>query len=159
MFRIGQGYDVHRFTAEKKNIIIGGIEIPYYMGLKAHSDGDVLIHAICDSIIGALGLGDIGTIFPDTDLKFKNIDSKFFLSEIKQITKNRNYYFVNIDCTIVAQEPKMVNYTHRMKLCMANILDINISNINIKSTTTEKLGYIGKKEGIAAYAVCLIAKK
>ena len=158
MFRIGHGYDVHRFTDQKQNIIIGGIEIPYHLGLEAHSDGDVLIHALCDAILGALGLGDIGKHFPDTDSQYKNTDSKFFLAEIKKRLDEKNYHVGNIDCTIVAQAPKMLPHIKNMKSCLANILDIEINQINIKATTTEKLGFIGRKEGIATHVVCLLQK-
>ncbi|MED7788277.1 2-C-methyl-D-erythritol 2,4-cyclodiphosphate synthase [Francisella sp. 19X1-34] len=158
MFRIGHGYDVHKFTDQKQNIIIGGIEIPYHLGLEAHSDGDVLIHALCDAILGALGLGDIGRHFPDTDSQYKNTDSKFFLAEIKKMLDKKNYHIGNIDCTIIAQAPKMLPHIENMKSCLANILDLEIKQINIKATTTEKLGFVGRKEGIATHAVCLIYK-
>lgn len=158
MFRIGHGYDVHKFTADKQNIVIGGIEIPYHLGLEAHSDGDVLIHAMCDAILGALAIGDIGRHFPDTDQQFKNTDSKFFLSEIKKMLDEKGYKIGNIDCTIVAQAPKMLPHIESMKSCLANILKIEIGQINIKATTTEKLGFVGRKEGIASHVVCLIYK-
>lgn len=158
MFRIGHGYDVHKFTDKKQNIIIGGIEIPYHLGLEAHSDGDVLIHAMCDAILGALALGDIGRHFPDTDQQFKNTDSKFFLAEIKKMLDEKGYKISNIDCTIVAQAPKMLPHIESMKSCLANILKIEIGQINIKATTTEKLGFVGRKEGIATHVVCLIYK-
>ncbi|AIT10168.1 2-C-methyl-D-erythritol 2,4-cyclodiphosphate synthase [Candidatus Francisella endociliophora] len=159
MFRIGHGFDVHKFTDQKQNIIIGGIEIPYHLGLEAHSDGDVLIHALCDAILGALGLGDIGKHFPDTDAQYKNTDSKFFLSEIKKMLDDKNYTIGNIDCTIVAQAPKMLPHIEAMKACLANILDIEINQLNIKATTTEKLGFVGRKEGIATHVVCLLIKE
>jgi 2-C-methyl-D-erythritol 2,4-cyclodiphosphate synthase len=158
MFRVGHGYDVHKFTDQKQNIIIGGIEIPYHLGLEAHSDGDVLIHALCDAILGALGLGDIGRHFPDTDSQYKNTDSKFFLAEIKKMLDEKSYHIGNIDCTIVAQAPKMLPHIENMKSCLANILDIEINQLNIKATTTEKLGFVGRKEGIATHVVCLIYK-
>lgn len=158
MFRIGHGYDVHKFTDQKQNIMIGGVEIPYHLGLEAHSDGDVLIHAICDAILGALGLGDIGRHFPDTDNKWKNTDSKLFLTEIANMLSKDRYIISNIDCTIVAQAPKMLPHIEMMKSCLANILAIEINQINIKSTTTEKLGFVGRKEGIEAHCVCLICK-
>ena len=158
MFRIGHGYDVHKFTIDKQNIVIGGIEIPYEFGLEAHSDGDVLIHAMCDAILGALALGDIGTHFPDTDEQFKNTDSKFFLSEIKKMLDEKGYAIGNIDCTIVAQAPKILPHIESMKSCLANILAIEIEQINIKATTTEKLGFVGRKEGIAAHVVCLLSR-
>ena len=159
MFRIGHGYDVHKFTDEKQNIIIGGIEIPYEMGLEAHSDGDVLIHALCDAILGALALGDIGRHFPDTDDAYKGKDSKYFLQEIKSMLDDKGLTIGNIDCTIIAQAPKMLPHIEAMKNCLASVLKINIDQINIKATTTEKLGFVGRKEGIATHAVCLVHKK
>nr|AAV29147.1 NT02FT1382 [synthetic construct] len=155
-FRIGHGYDVHKFTSAKQNIIIGGVEIAYHLGLEAHSDGDVLIHALCDAILGALGLGDIGKHFLDTDNQFKNIDSKFFLAEIKKMLDKKQYSISNIDCTIIAQAPKMLPHIEKMRACLANILEIQISQINIKATTTERLGFIGREEGIATHVVCLL---
>ncbi|AEE87543.1 2-C-methyl-D-erythritol 2,4-cyclodiphosphate synthase [Francisella cf. novicida Fx1] len=155
-FHIGHGYDVHKFTSAKQNIIIGGVEIAYHLGLEAHSDGDVLIHALCDAILGALGLGDIGKHFPDTDNQFKNIDSKFFLAEIKKMLDEKQYSINNIDCTIIAQAPKMLPHIEKMRACLANILEIQISQINIKATTTERLGFIGREEGIATHVVCLL---
>lgn len=155
-FRIGHGYDVHKFTSAKQNIIIGGVEIAYHLGLEAHSDGDVLIHALCDAILGALGLGDIGKHFLDTDNQFKNIDSKFFLAEIKKMLDKKQYSISNIDCTIIAQAPKMLPHIEKMRACLANILEIQISQINIKATTTERLGFIGRDEGIATHVVCLL---
>lgn len=158
MFRIGHGYDVHKFTDQKQNIIIGGIEISYHLGLEAHSDGDVLIHALCDAILGALGLGDIGKHFPDTDTQYKNTDSKFFLAEIKKMLDGKGYKVGNVDCTIIAQAPKMLPHIENMKSCLANILNVEMHQLNIKATTTEKLGFIGRKEGIATHVVCLIYK-
>ena len=159
MFRIGHGYDVHKFTVDKQNIIIGGIQIPFEYGLEAHSDGDVLIHALCDAILGALALGDIGKHFPDTDDSFKNTDSKYFLAEIKKMLDDENMEIGNIDCTIIAQVPKMLPHIEDMKTCLAKVLKIDISQINIKATTTENLGFVGRKEGIATHAVCLLLKK
>ena len=155
-FCIGHGYDVHKFTSAKQNIIIGGVEIAYHLGLEAHSDGDVLIHALCDAILGALGLGDIGKHFPDTNNQFKNVDSKFFLAKIKKMLAKKQYSISNIDCTIIAQAPKMLPHIEKMRACLANILEIQISQINIKATTTERLGFIGRKEGIATHVVCLL---
>lgn len=155
-FCIGHGYDVHKFTSAKQNIIIGGVEIAYHLGLEAYSDGDVLIHAICDAILGALGLGDIGKHFSDTDNQFKNADSKFFLAKIKKMLSEKQYSISNIDCTIIAQAPKMLPHIEKMRACLANILEIQISQINIKATTTERLGFIGREEGIATHVVCLL---
>ncbi|WP_083578902.1 2-C-methyl-D-erythritol 2,4-cyclodiphosphate synthase [Francisella frigiditurris] len=158
MFRIGHGYDVHRFTDAKQNIIIGGIEIPYEYGLEAHSDGDVLTHAICDALLGALALGDIGKYFPDTDKRFQNQDSKYFLREIKKMLDNEGYKISNIDCSIIAEAPRMLLHIEKIRSCLAETLNIDISQINVKATTNEKLGHIGRKEGIATHAVCLLYK-
>ena len=155
--RIGHGFDVHAF-GPGDHVILGGVNITYNQGLQAHSDGDVLIHALCDAILGALGLGDIGKHFPDTDSQYKNTDSKFFLAEIKKMLDNKRYSIGNIDCTIVAQAPKMLPHIESMKSCLASILDIEISQINIKATTTEKLGFVGRKEGIATHVICLLHK-
>ena len=155
-FCIGHGYDVHKFTSAKQNIIIGGVEIAYHLGLEAYSDGDVLIHALCDAILGALGLGDIGKHFSDTNNQFKNADSKFFLAKIKKMLSEKEYSISNIDCTIIAQAPKMLPHIEKMRACLANILEIQISQINIKATTTERLGFIGREEGIATHVVCLL---
>lgn len=158
MFRIGHGYDVHKFIDLKQNITIGGIEIPYHLSLESHSDGDVLIHAICNAILGALGLGDIGKYFPNTSAQFKNISSKFFLIEIFKMLSKNYYKISNIDSTIVAQAPKMLPHINSMKNFLSNILYLDVNAINIKATTTEKLGFVGRGEGIAAHVVCLIYK-
>ncbi|MEE4287201.1 MAG: 2-C-methyl-D-erythritol 2,4-cyclodiphosphate synthase [Mariniphaga sp.] len=158
MFRIGQGYDVHRL-AEGETLWLGGILIPHRKGTVAHSDGDVLIHAICDALLGAVNLGDIGTHFPDNSEKFKNIDSKILLKETDALIKNAGFEIVNIDTTISAQQPKLKPFTTEMKKVMAEVLGIETGQISIKATTTEKLGFEGREEGISALAVVLVEKK
>ncbi len=156
MFRVGLGYDVHQLV-EGRPLIIGGIEIPYEKGLLGHSDADVLIHAIMDSILGALALGDIGKHFPDTDMAYKDIDSKILLKRVMEEMKSRDYEIVNVDGTIIAQAPKMAPHIEKMKDVLAPILGIDKNSINIKATTTERLGFEGRQEGITAMAVCSLA--
>ncbi|HHV38669.1 MAG TPA: 2-C-methyl-D-erythritol 2,4-cyclodiphosphate synthase [Tepidimicrobium sp.] len=151
--RVGIGYDVHRLVKDRK-LIVGGVDIPFDKGLLGHSDADVLVHAIMDSILGALGLGDIGKHFPDTDNYYKNISSLILLQEVYDIMKERKYRVGNIDATIVAQRPKLAPYIEEMKGNIGKIL--KTSNINIKATTTEKLGFEGREEGMAAHSVCLL---
>lgn len=155
--RIGHGYDVHRF-AENRKLFIGGVEIEYELGLLGHSDADVLLHAVCDALLGAAALGDIGTHFPDTDPRFKGINSLLLLKETAQLIKERGYSPVNIDATIIAQSPKMAPYIDAMKSNIANALNIDEDCVNVKATTEEHLGFTGRKEGIAAHCVCLIDK-
>ena len=156
--RIGHGYDVHRF-ADGEYIIIGGIKIPYEKKLEAHSDGDVLSHAIADALLGACGERDIGYFFPDTDERFKNANSLNLLSEVKKIISKKGYDICNIDSTIIAQSPKMAPHIDGMRTNLSNALGINKEDINVKATTEEKLGFTGRKEGISAHAVCLIKRK
>ncbi len=153
--RIGHGYDAHRYIADRP-LILGGVEIPYDKGLEAHSDGDAVIHAICDALLGAAGLGDIGTYYPDTDKKFENIDSRLLLRDVISQLQEKSYEISNVDITILAQAPKMLPHIPKMKLNLAADLLVDESNVNIKATTTEKMGFIGRLEGIAVYAVCLI---
>jgi len=153
--KVGIGFDVHDFVPDRP-LIIGGIEIPYHMGLNGHSDADVLIHAIIDSIIGITLSKDIGNIFPDTDMKYKDIDSKKLLKEVYNMITAAGYKISNIDSTIIAQAPKLTEYIQPMKQILSSILNIDITDISIKATTTEHLGFIGRKEGIAAVAVSLI---
>jgi 2-C-methyl-D-erythritol 2,4-cyclodiphosphate synthase len=153
--RIGHGYDVHRFCAGRK-LILGGVEIPSEFGLEAHSDGDVAIHALCDALLGAAALGDIGRHFSDQQSEFKNIDSRILLRHVYDLITQKGYQVGNIDLTIVAQAPKLAPYIHTMCERLAEDLKIDLSQVNIKATTTEKLGFAGRKEGIAAYAVALI---
>lgn len=153
--KIGIGYDVHALV-ENRSLIIGGVKIPYDKGLEGHSDADVLIHAIMDSLLGAVGKGDIGCLFPDTDNKFKDIDSRILLREVCEIIKENNYKIGNIDAIIIAQKPKMNTYIEIMKKNIAQDLEIDVKNINIKATTTEHLGFEGRGEGIGAQSVCLL---
>ena len=153
--RVGHGYDAHRYIAGRP-LILGGVEIPYEKGLEAHSDGDAVIHAICDSLLGAAGLGDIGSYFPDTDKKFKNIDSRILLREVLAQIKEKSFEIGNIDVTILAEAPKMASHIAAMKSILADDLNVDSTSINIKATTTEKMGFIGRLEGIAVYAVCLL---
>ena len=155
MFKIGHGIDVHAFAAERK-LIIGGVEIPHEKGLAGHSDADVLIHAICDAILGAAGLGDIGLHFPDSDEKYRNIDSKILLREVIAKVHKENLEIINVDSTIIAQTPKLSPYINSMREILSPILEINKNNLNIKATTTENLGFTGRKEGIEAHVICLL---
>ncbi len=156
--RIGHGYDVHRFT-EGDYIIIGGVKIPYDKKLEAHSDGDVLAHAIADALLGACGERDIGYFFPDTDIKFKNANSLELLASVKKIITDKGYEICNIDSTIIAQAPKMAPNIESMRINLANALTIDKDDVNVKATTEEKLGFTGRKEGISAHAVCLLKRK
>lgn len=155
--RIGNGYDVHALKAGE-SLWLGGIKIEHDKGTIAHSDGDVLIHAICDALLGALSLGDIGYHFPDTDNNYKNIDSKILLKKCHDLITSKGYCIVNIDSIICAQRPKLKDHIPSMKNCLAEVLDINANCISIKATTTEKLGFVGREEGISSYAVVLIEK-
>lgn len=155
MIRVGQGYDVHRFN-EGDHIILGGVKIPYEQGLEAHSDGDVVLHALCDALLGAAALGDIGKHFPDTDPEFKGADSRVLLRHVYRIVQEKGYNLGNADITIVAQAPKMASHIVAMCQNIATDLQVNVDRINIKATTTEKLGFEGRKEGIAVHAVVLI---
>ena len=155
MMRIGIGYDAHQLTEERK-LILGGVEIPHEKGLKGHSDADVLIHAIMDSMLGALALGDIGKYFPDTDMKYKDISSLILLKRVYNIIKDKGYGIGNMDCIIVAQRPKLASYIDKMKANISHVLNISEDNIGIKATTTEHLGFEGREEGISAYSVCLL---
>lgn len=154
-FRIGQGYDVHRL-AEGETLWLGGILIFHTKGTVAHSDGDVLIHAICDALLGALNLGDIGIHFPDNSADFKDIDSKILLKKTYELVKKQGYKIVNIDSTIIAQQPKLMSFIPEMRKVMAEVLGINEEQISVKATTTEKLGFEGREEGISAQAVVLV---
>jgi len=156
-FRVGQGYDVHRL-AEGETLWLGGILIPHYKGTVAHSDGDVVIHAICDALLGAAKLRDIGTHFPDNSAEFKNIDSKILLKKSLELIKSKGYEIVNIDCTINAQQPKLKPFIPEMELVMAKVLEIDSEQISVKATTTEKLGFEGSEEGISVNAVVLLKK-
>ena len=153
--RIGQGYDVHAF-AENRKLILGGVEVPYERGLAGHSDADVLIHACCDAILGAAALGDIGKHFPDTSADFKNIDSRILLRHVATLIKEKGLSIGNLDATIIAQQPKLAPHIEDMRKNLASDLNIELDQMNVKATTTEKLGFEGRKEGIAAQAVVLL---
>lgn len=153
--RIGMGYDAHRLAPNRK-LILGGIEIPYDMGLLGHSDADVLTHAIIDALLGAAKLGDIGRLFPDTDNSFFNINSLELLKQANLLLAEAGYAVVNIDSAIIAQEPKLAPFLHDMEAAIANTLGINENCVSVKATTEEKMGFTGSKEGMSAHAVCLV---
>lgn len=153
--RIGHGYDVHKLV-ENRKLILGGVEIPYKHGLMGHSDADVLVHSIMDAILGAMGKGDIGRLFPDTDDKYKDIDSLILLERVISIMEDEKYSIGNIDCTIIAQKPKLSTFVTQMSQNIARVCKINEENINIKATTEEGLGFTGSGEGIAVHSVCLL---
>ncbi|SJM90029.1 2-C-methyl-D-erythritol 2,4-cyclodiphosphate synthase [Crenothrix polyspora] len=157
MIRVGQGYDVHRFC-EGEYIILGGVTIPYQQGLEAHSDGDVVLHALCDALLGAVALGDIGKHFPDTDPEFKGADSRVLLRHVIGIVQAKGYQLVNADMTIIAQAPKMAPHIAAMCDLIAQDCQVDVDCINVKATTTEKLGFEGRKEGIAVQAIVLVNK-
>jgi 2-C-methyl-D-erythritol 2,4-cyclodiphosphate synthase len=158
MIRIGQGFDVHQLT-EGRPLIIGGIEIPYEKGLLGHSDADVLLHTIADACLGAIGEGDIGRHFPDTDPEFKDANSAELLRHVWEIVKSRGYRLGNLDCTIMAQKPKMAPYIQEMRERIAELLEGETAQVNVKATTTEKLGFTGRGEGIASMAVILLEEQ
>lgn len=157
MFKIGQGFDVHQMV-ENRPLIIGGITIPYEKGLLGHSDADVLLHTIADACLGAVGEGDIGRHFPDTDPDFKDADSFKLLQHVWAIVKEKGYILGNLDCTIIAQKPKMAPYIPAIKERIAEALEADLEQVNVKATTTEKLGFTGREEGIASQAVILLQK-
>lgn len=156
MIRIGQGFDVHRLIPER-NLVLGGELIPFTKGLKGHSDADVLVHAIMDALLGALALGDIGQWFPDDDFEFKDADSMALLQKILEDKRVSAWNLVNLDCTIIAQEPKLAEFIPTMRNNIATVFNTSPNNISVKATTTEKLGYCGRGEGIAAMAVVLLS--
>lgn len=157
MYRIGHGYDVHRLS-ENRKLIIGGVDIPYEKGLLGHSDADVLVHAVMDSILGALALGDIGHLFPDNDDNYKNADSIKLLEKVCQVMENEGYKIGNIDATIIAQKPKLAPYITEMRKNIAKTCKCDISQISVKATTEEKLGFTGELLGISAHSVSLLEK-
>jgi 2-C-methyl-D-erythritol 2,4-cyclodiphosphate synthase len=156
--RIGLGVDFHQLE-EGRKLMIGGVHIPFHKGGKGHSDADVLIHAICDAMLGALSLGDIGVHFPDTDQQYKDIDSKILLKKSRELVEKRGYGIVNIDSTLCLEEPKIKPFVGDMKQAMAEILGIHVDDISIKATTTEQMGFVGRKEGLVAHAVVLLQTK
>ena len=153
--RIGQGYDVHRLT-EGRDLILGGVKIPYDKGLLGHSDADVLIHAIMDALLGAIGGGDIGKLFPDQDPQYKGISSLLLLKNVMEKVREAGCRIGNIDAVVIAQKPRLSDYFPEMKKCLSQVMDCEESKINLKATTEEKLGFTGREEGIAAQAVCLL---
>lgn len=155
--RIGHGFDVHAFASGRR-LIIGGVAIPHERGLLGHSDADVLLHALCDALLGAAGLGDIGRHFPDSDPQYKGIDSRKLLRHVGELLKRQGWNTGNVDATIVAQEPRMAPHISAMRENIAEDLNVAVDQVNVKATTTEKLGFIGRGEGIAAEAVCLIVR-
>lgn len=157
MLRIGHGYDVHAFSKNRK-CIIGGVDIPYEMGLLGHSDADVLLHAISDSLLGAAALGDIGKHFPDTDPLYEGADSLLLLKLVNSLLLKHGYRVVNVDSTVIAQAPKLAPHIEKMRQNIATALGIDVDFVSVKATTEEHLGFTGRKEGIAAHAVCLIEK-
>lgn len=155
MYRIGNGYDVHAFTTGDA-ICLGGVTIPHSKGLKAHSDGDVLLHALIDALLGSVAMGDIGQLFPDNDPQYENIDSRVLLQQVYKQIQERNYKLVNCDCTIVAQRPKMAPHIAAMRANIAQDLRVREDAVSVKATTSEQLGFTGREEGIAVYAVVLL---
>lgn len=153
--RIGNGYDVHRF-AENRDLILGGVKIPYELGLLGHSDADVLLHAIMDALLGAAALGDIGKLFPDTDERFRGADSIMLLKEVCRVLADNGYKIINIDSIVIAQKPKLAPHIEQMRQNIANACNIELNQVSVKATTEEKLGFTGRLEGISSHAVCLI---
>lgn len=153
--RIGHGYDVHRL-AEGRKLILGGVEIPWQLGLDGHSDADVLVHAVMDALLGAAALGDIGKLFPDTDAAYKGADSLVLLQEVVRRIKEKGYSVGNVDATVIAQKPKLAPHIPQMVQNIARVLGVAEDSVNVKATTEEKLGFTGREEGIAAHAVCLL---
>lgn len=156
--RVGIGIDIHQFVEQRK-LIVGGVEIPHSKGLKGHSDADVLLHAISDALLGAAALGDIGKHFPDTSPEFKDIDSKILLRHVGKLLDNEGYSIVNIDSMLLMERPKVAPYIMAMRENIAECLGIDVGRVAVKATTNEKLGYVGREEGVSAHAICLISEK
>ena len=154
-FRIGNGYDVHQL-AEGLPLVLGGVKVPHTKGCVAHSDGDVLIHALCDALLGALALGDIGQHFPDTSDEYAGIDSRLLLARVVAMIRERGWEIVNVDNTLLAQKPKIAPFVPQMRQTLAEVMGIAVDRVSVKATTTERLGFVGREEGIAAYATCLL---
>ena len=157
MIRIGNGYDVHVLT-EGRKLVLGGVEIPHTKGVLGHSDGDVLVHAVMDAMLGALALGDIGKHFPDTDMKYENIDSTILLKRVKELIAERGYKIINLDSIIVLQKPKVKPYIEAMRKRIAEVLEIDVEQVSVKATTEEKLGFTGDERGVKSYCVVLLEK-
>ncbi len=158
MYRIGQSTDIHQLV-ENRKLILGGVEIPYHLGLKGHSDADVLLHAIAEAILGALGLNDLGTMFPDNDDKYKGISSLILLKQVYDVMDEKGYKINNIDSLVIIEKPKLREYIDKMKSNIANALNTSVENVNVKATCSEKIGFIGRGEGAAAQAVVMLIKK
>jgi 2-C-methyl-D-erythritol 2,4-cyclodiphosphate synthase len=156
--RIGQGYDAHRFS-EGDHVVLGGVRIPFDKGLAAHSDGDVLLHAICDALLGAAAAGDIGRHFPDSSAEFKGIDSRILLRRVAEVIGTAGYAVGNLDATVICEQPRVSPHVEAMRRCVAEDLGINVAQVNIKGTTTEKMGFTGRGEGIAALAIALLVPR
>ena len=157
-YRIGFGIDFHQLV-EGRDLWIGGVNIPYHKGAKGHSDADVLLHAICDAMLGALSLGDIGVHFPDTDPAYKNIDSKILLTKTFELITQKGYRVVNVDSSLCLEAPKIKPHVASMQTCISSILQISLEDVSVKATTTEKMGFVGREEGLVAYANVLLEKK
>lgn len=157
MIRVGNGYDVHILT-EGRKLVLGGVEIPHTKGVLGHSDGDVLVHAVMDAMLGALALGDIGQHFPDTDMKYENIDSTLLLKRVKELVAERGYKIINLDSIIVLQKPKIKPYIESMRKRIAEVLEIDMEQVSVKATTEEKLGFTGDESGVKSYCVVLLEK-
>lgn len=157
-FRIGTGYDVHQFT-EGRDLVLGGVRIPYNKGLKGHSDADVLLHAITDAMLGALALGDIGTHFPDSDPGLEGVDSRILLKKCHSLIKKNGYQIINIDSTVIAEKPKLKEYIEPIRNSIAECLECGINQVSVKATTSEEMGFVGREEGIAAQAVVMLKSK
>ena len=157
MYRVGIGYDVHKIE-EENELILGGVLIPFHKGTVAHSDGDVVTHAICDAILGAASLGDIGHFFPDNDDQYKDINSKILLKEVFKMIEKLGYSIVNVDVSIILEEPKLKDHLNKMKFEISKCINVSEEDINIKATTSEKLGFIGRGEGVACQAITLLTK-
>ena len=155
--RIGQGFDVHAFT-DGDFVTLGGVKIAYTRGIRAHSDGDVLLHAVCDALLGAAALGDIGTHFPDSDERWRGADSRSFVRHVRALLREHRYTVVNVDATVIAEAPRLGKHREAMRSNLASDLEVELERVNIKATTTEKLGFIGRSEGIACEAIALIEK-
>ena len=158
MYRIGQSTDIHQLV-ENRKLIIGGVEIPFHLGLKGHSDADVLLHAIAEAILGALALNDIGTMFPDTDEKYKGISSLILLKEVYKVMDEKGYKINNIDSLVIIEKPRLRDYIDQMRANIANVLNTSVENVNVKATCSEKMGFIGKSEGAVAQAIVMLIKK
>ena len=153
--RIGHGYDAHRFAAGRP-LVLGGVRVPHDRGLAAHSDGDAVIHALCDALLGAAALGDIGAYFPDTDATFRNIDSRVLLRRVRELLQQRGWRVGNVDITIIAQAPRLANFIPDMRKNLAADLQTGVENVSVKATTTERMGFTGREEGLAAHAIALL---